>query len=65
LLGDWPSHTDRIIRLPTSEIESSRYPLSARIMLPKRIRAKLFGEEPGTPQEPGKRGVATRILNCM
>ena len=37
-----------VIGLVTTEIEASRYPLSPRIVMLKRIRAKLRGEEPPT-----------------
>jgi hypothetical protein len=42
----------------TTEIEASRYPLSPRIVMLKRIRAKLRGDElvpPEVPKSPRSR----------
>jgi hypothetical protein len=38
-----------LVNLLTVEIEASKFPLSPRIELLKRVRAKLRGEEPQAP----------------
>ena len=40
-----------LVGMLTTEIEASRYPLSPRAEMLKRIRAKLRGEEPPAPAE--------------
>jgi hypothetical protein len=58
MIGNWgdepagrPDRRAALVAMLATEIEATRFPLSPRIVMLKRIRAKLRGKEPA-PREP-------------